>query len=144
MKTIITFYSFFLPFIVFSQINVIEKSEPVIIGKVQFIKLEKTDNIYTFTYDNIKYKTISDTKSFSFEDKENAFEKLYQLIIDGFENLPNNDIMIDLPNDIIWLHFEKNLGLVSFQFRQAINKSDVFAYSVYLTKKQVQKLFGKI
>lgn len=143
MKQLLFISFIFLGVNLFGQIKVIETPTTETIGKLQGIKIEKTGNIYYITYDNLKYLNITDIKSFSFEDVDNAFENLYQMIIKGFDEVPEKDIMIDLPNDIIWLHFEKNMGIVSFQFYQNVNKTDVVAYSRYLTKKQVQKLFGK-
>lgn len=126
------------------QITIIDTPESVKIGEVPGIKITKQKNTYTITYENIKYQQITDFKSFSFVDTDNAFDNLYQMIINGFNETPKSDIMLELPNDIVWLHFEKLLGVVSFQFSQSVNKTDVFAFSRYLTKKQVQKLFGKI
>ncbi len=126
------------------QITIIDTPEVIKIGEVSGIKITKQNNTYTITYENIKYQQITDLKRFSFVDTDNAFDNLYQMIINGFNENPKSDIMLELPNDIVWLHFVKYLGVVSFQFSQSVNKTEVIAFSRYLTKKQVQKLFGKI
>ena len=53
--------------------------------------------------------------------------------------------MLELPNDIVWLHFEKALGVSNFQFRSAVNKNaNVIGISSYMTKKQVKNYLVKI
>ena len=134
----------------FSQIKKIEtsNSKTELVGKyggfgVVLIKCEKQNNTYTFTYSDTKFKHIDNDKSFSFKDLDNDFQHLYQTIMEGFEEVPEKDIMLELPNDVIWLSFEKAMGNVSFRFTHSKNKNkDVIGYSVYLTKKRVQKLFG--
>ncbi|MFC3158575.1 hypothetical protein ACFOEQ_08555 [Chryseobacterium arachidis] len=54
--------------------------------------------------------------------------------------------MLELPNDIIELHFEKkkNFGQPTVQFIQYINKNRKYVgKSQFLNKKQVDKIFGK-
>ena len=143
MKQLLFISFIFLGINLFGQIKVIEAPDNETIGEIQGIKIEKTGNVYTFIYDNLKYPNTTDIKSFSFEDIDNSFENLYQLIMKGFDEVPNDDIMIKLPNDTIWLHFEKNMGIVSFQFYHSVSNTEVIAISRYLTKKQVIKLFGK-
>lgn len=128
----------------FSQIKISESSKSEEIGKVQFINLTKVEKIYIFAYKDIKFMQVNEVKSFAFENLNNDIDSLYNMIMSGFENMPAEDIKLELPNDIVWLHFEKNLGVVSFQFIHEVNKnSKVVGYSRYLNKNQVMKLFGK-
>ena len=102
--------------------------------------MSKVENEYTIFYQDIKYRQLTDLKHFSFKDENEDFENLYKMIMAGFDNLPEKDIMLDFPNDIVWLHFEKNLGVIFLQFHHAVNKNpDVIGFSSYLTKKQVKK-----
>lgn len=144
MKNFIILFFMLSVSFVNGQITMIDTPEVIKIGEVSGIKITKQNNTYTITYENIKYQQITDLKRFSFVDTDNAFDNLYQMIINGFNENPKSDIMLELPNDIVWLHFVKYLGVVTFQFYQSVNKTEVIAFSRYLTKKQVQKLFGKI
>lgn len=128
----------------FSQIKVSESLNSEEIGKVQFINLTKTGNIYVIAYKDIKFMQVNEVKSFGFENLNNDLDSLYNMIMSGFDNMPTDDIKLELPNDVVWLHFEKNLGVVSFQFIHEVNKNNkVVGYSRYLNKNQVMKLFGK-
>ena len=99
---------------------------------------------YAVHYKDIEFQHLTEFKHFSFLEKENDFETLYKLIIEGFSNPPKNDIIIELQKGTVHLHFEKNLGVVSFQFIHfPFGDSSVMGRSAYLTKKQVNKLFGK-
>jgi hypothetical protein len=69
---------------------------------------------------------------------------LYKLITDGFISLPEGNITLELPNDIIELHYEKNYGQPTVQFIQYINKNKKYVgKSQFLNKKQVDKIFGR-
>lgn len=131
-----------------AQIKQIKTEESVEIGKyapmgMKSIVCQKTGDTFTFLYKDLTYQHISEWKSFSFLDIDNAFENLYQIVMDGLENIPEEDVLIELPDDMVYFHFVKSMGIPSVQFRHAVGKSDVIGTSSYLTKKQVQKLFGK-
>ncbi len=144
---------FFIPLFLLSismlgQINVI-KTEPLVeIGKVGAfgsndvsIRKDESSKTYFFSYKDITYKQLTNLESFSFVDEKNAFDNLYNMIIKGFDDMPESDIVLELPRTIVSLHFTKAMGIVNFQFIQ--NKNGVMSISRYLTKKQVNKLFGK-
>ena len=133
----------------FSQIKKVETEKSIDIGKIgamgqTWIECTKSGNTYTFLYQDLKYQQITEYKSFSFEDVDNAFDNLYETMLNGLENKPNEDIMLELPNDIIWLKFKKSFGKTTVEFWHAVNKnSDVLGYSVWMDKKRLAKVFGK-
>ncbi|WP_172919496.1 hypothetical protein [Capnocytophaga canis] len=99
---------------------------------------------YSVFYKDIEFKHLEEWKSFYFLETGNDFETLYRLITDGFSNPPKNDIIIELPKGSVHLHFEKNMGVISFQFIHfPLNSTAVMGRSPYLTKRQIDKLFGK-
>lgn len=111
------------------------------------IECLKKEDTYTFKYQNHKNSKNRKIHSFSFKDIDNAFDNLYQLIMDGFDN-PNlndkNNVMLELPDDIIWLDYKKSVGLVSFRFKHAVqNDTKKINMSAWITKDKVRKLFGK-
>lgn len=128
----------------YGQIKVIDTEKLETIGKQKAVSISKIGNEYRFNYVDRKYTQILETKSFSFKDEDNAFKNLYDLIIKGFDDATKEDIMLDLPNDIIWLHYTKVSSKVYFQFYHSVDKnSDVIGKTDFFTKKQVIKLFGK-
>lgn len=131
-----------------AQIKRVETAKREEIGKIapmgsMSMILEQQGNTYIITYRDVKYTSIDALKSFTFEETGTDLDNLYNMIMDGFENTPESDIKIELPNDTIWLHFEKAMGIVNFQFIHAESKLEIYGYSQFLNKKQVTKLFGK-
>lgn len=148
MRKIILITTFLLSSFGFSQIKVVETSKPIEIGKIApmgsfLISIEKVDDTYNISYRDMKFLQLTEIKSFSFKN-DSAFEDLYSMIIKGFETMPKDDIMLELGNDIVWLHYEKSFGVPVFRFGHAVDKNaDVIGFSQLLSKKQVMKLFGK-
>ncbi|WP_228853278.1 hypothetical protein [Aegicerativicinus sediminis] len=132
-----------------AQIKRVDQPSSEEIGKIApmgslSIKIEKSGDTYNFLYQDVKFTQIKEFKSFSFKDVDNAFEELYKIIMDGFDNPPADDIMIELPEGYLWLGFTKALGVVNFRFGHSVtNDGSVIGFSQWLTKKQTQKLFGK-
>ena len=88
-----------------------------------------------------KHKTKQTKKK---QNLNKDYEHLYKLISDGFIDMPANEISLELPNDIIGLKFAKNYGQTTMQFVHYINKSNKYiGKTQFLTKKQVDKIFGK-
>ena len=133
----------------FAQIKVVEPTKIELVGEIApmknlHIKIEKLpENEIRFTYVDVKFQTIDDYKNFSFKDEDNAFENLYKMITDGLANPPKEPIMLELPDSFIWLNFTKALGVSNVQIGHSVEKTGVIGFSVWLTKKKVDKLFGK-
>lgn len=132
-----------------SQIKVSEIPKEVEIGKAVYFgkriitcyKIESL-NSYAFSYKNAKYKMLEEWESFAFKDTDNAFESLYNLIIQELDNGSNKDIDVQLPDDSIILQFSsKNGGGVTI--RHNIDNSGVYGRSYELSRTQIQRLFGK-
>lgn len=141
MKKLILLITIIFSTTAFSQIKTLNVSQVKKIGSVQFLDLNQNNDEITFSYLDL---LTNEKKKFSFLNKNNDLENLYTAIISGFDNIPTSDIALELPNDIVYLHFEKSMGVVNFQFLHAPNKDlSVISKSVYLTKKKILKLFGK-
>lgn len=135
---------FLLPFSLFAQIKVYEGSKPIKIGNIQtHSSIEKKDDIYTICFQDIKFTKITSFKCFSFQEIDNDFENLYNMISKGFEDKTEQVITLDLPNNLVDLKFVKNMGLISFQFITTDKKTQIIGFSPYYSKKQINKLFGK-
>jgi|AntRauTorckE5430_2_1112549.scaffolds.fasta_scaffold22483_2 hypothetical protein len=133
----------------FAQISKVETTKAEEIGKIapmgQFIiDCQKRGDTYTIMYKDWKFQHLDEYKQFSFKDEDDAFENLYQMIMDGFDNMPKEDIMLELPDGYLWLKFHKVMWVKQVSFGHSVDKSgSVIGYSRDLTKNNVQTLFGK-
>ncbi|AOR28952.1 hypothetical protein FORMB_19220 [Formosa sp. Hel1_33_131] len=130
----------------YAQIKKIEVTKPTRIGKVGNFAVteffcEKANNTYRFTFRDINYTHLTEYKSFEFDDIDNAFENLYNLIIEGFNKPPKDDVFIELPEGVLKLHFIKAVGIVNMNMD--FSKNGISGLSGWLTKRKVIKLFGK-
>lgn len=143
MKKIFLLFAIVIGFTAFSQIKVLKNETLVEIGKDNSVGLYKKDNRYTFNYQDINNSNLNTFRSFSFIDINGDVMELYKMISDGFIDSPSGNISLELPNDIIELHFEKNYGQPTMQFIQYINKNKKYVgKSQFLNKKQLDKVFG--
>lgn len=143
MRKLVLLLACFLGFTAFSQIKVLKNETLIEIGKDNAVGLYKKENKYTFNYQDINTSNLNTFRSFSFNDINGDVQGLYKLITDGFIDQPSGNITLELPNDIIELHFEKNYGQPTVQFVQFINKNKKYVgKSQFLTKKQIDRIFG--
>ena len=132
-----------------SQISRVTEEQPILIGKAggfigKFdIKCEKysRDSTYVFTYRDINYRKLEVFKSFEFKDVDNAFNDFYKVLIDGFKKKPKEDIVFEIPEGYVKLHFVKAIGITNVNI--ASSKNGVSGVSGWLSKRKVKKLFGK-
>lgn len=143
MKKIILLFAFTFGVSAFSQIKVLKNETLVEIGKENSVGLYKKEKKYTFNYQDINTSNLNTFRSFSFLDVNGDVMGLYKLVTDGFIDEPTGNVMLELPNDIIELHYEKNYGQPTVQFIQFINKNRKYVgKSQFLNKKQIDKIFG--
>lgn len=143
MKKIILLFTLTFGVSAFSQIKVLKNETLVEIGKENSVGLYKKENKYTFNYQDINTSNLNTFRSFSFLDVNGDVMGLYKLVTDGFIDEPTGNVMLELPNDIIELHYEKNYGQPTVQFIQFINKNRKYVgKSQFLNKKQIDKIFG--
>lgn len=153
MKKIILFIALTFTTVSFAQFKKVEKKETINfteIGKVQplgmpmQIECKKTDdNIYAFSYRDTAFKTLDEYDHFFIKDVDGAFDAFYNAIIEGFETKPKDPIVLETDNQFIYITFVQNFGtLVSLG---SSDKTDGArkTHSATITKKQVEKLFGK-
>ena len=143
MRKIILLFACIVSASIFSQIKVLKNETLVEIGKENSVGLYKKDNRFTFNYQDINTSNLNTFRSFSFLDVNGDVMGLYKLVTDGFIDQPSGNVTLELPNDIIELHYEKNYGQPTVQFIQFINKNRKYVgKSQYLNKKQIDKIFG--
>lgn len=151
MKQLLTLTLLIVSMSGFAQLKRITVDPPQFVGKAQQfggpLEAECTKRGNTYT---IRYRQNEDTGAglyheMIFEDIENTFEDLYAVMLEGFETMPADAIMLELPEFYIWLKFEKSLGIPVVTITSSYSK-DPYAplyMSNQIAKKQIQKLFGK-
>jgi len=143
MRKILLLFACVFGISAFSQIKVLKNETLVEIGKENSVGLYKKENRFTFNYQDINTSNLNTFRSFSFLDVNSDVTDLYKLITDGFIDQPAGNVTLELPNDIIELHYEKNYGQPTVQFIQYINKNKKYVgKSQFLNKKQIDKIFG--
>ncbi|PJB11898.1 MAG: hypothetical protein CO119_09320 [Flavobacteriales bacterium CG_4_9_14_3_um_filter_40_17] len=148
MKLALIFFILLQVHFCFSQIKVIDYEQPELIGEIApmgetHISCKKSGESYIFTYQDVKFEHIKAYKSFSFEDKEGSFDALYNIIMTGFEKIPDKDIMIEIPEGILFIKFIKTLGVTNVRFQHVYANGEVSGFTIWLTRKKINKLFGK-
>ncbi|WP_394759508.1 hypothetical protein [Flavobacterium sp.] len=148
MKKFIVLSFLFINYLGYSQIKVIETVPIEKIGRIgangtSDIYIQKEGNEYTVSFKNIEDVDNGNVK-FNFKDLAGDFENLYTIISNGFNASPVADIKLDLPNDIIWLHYTKSLQkMVTLQFMTKNKLTAATGISDSMTKADVNNLFGK-
>lgn len=147
MKTLVLIF-LLAPFVGFSQIQVMPKTQEITIGKVkrggQFVaeikqEIKDGDTLYFYMFQNAKYSTITDFQIIHFEGKK-TLDDLYTLLMSVFleENKKNKEYKVDfnLGKSYCSIKTERMMGLTAVWFYT--DKG----YNSY-TEKEINKLFGK-
>lgn len=137
----ITLLLLFVCTLSFSQVSVstIEKSTKI--GSAKGMTCTKKGNQYIFTYKDTKYQQITDIKGFAFIETGNDFEKLYQVFMGGFRDLPENELRVDVYNGHLNLSFYKNTGKPLVKIVHVEN--GVYGYPNIMNEKSINKIFGR-
>lgn len=144
MKRLLFLTAFLCSVVSYSQIEFIETTKTEIVGKIEYVYLEKIGNeAYNLYYKNIN-DPIHEYVHFSFKNLDNDIEKLYQIIVKGFEENPRDPYKIKANGDVIWLKYTKEDGVVRLQIQQYVSRDpDIMTVSKLLTFNDVNRLFNK-
>jgi len=110
------------------------------------ISIQKFDTYYLFKFKDSRYTTKTEIVECKLEGNEADLQKLYDQIVEKFETKSTGEFDMKFGDEDVKLNFEKNMGVMSLQFQKYIAKdidAKVTQTSTYLTRKQVDKLFGK-
>jgi hypothetical protein len=149
MKKIIVGVLLFVSSLGFSQIKVMETVPLIQVGRIgengnSNIYIQKEGNEYKVIYKNIDPEELGSTRFFSFKDLNNDFESFYKLTLNGYNASPVQDIKLDMPNEIVWLHYVKSLqNKVTMQFMTTNKVTGITGTSDFMTPESIKNLFGK-
>jgi hypothetical protein len=112
------------------------------IGSVEedghFVKLYKSDNLFSFKYSDIKSESFKKEHSFSFSNKQH----FYALLIDGFNNNSSHQIILKIANDtIVKLNYKKVKGELLLYVYQNNLIENTSGRRTFFSKAQIMKLF---
>lgn len=140
----------FIAFATNAQIKVAKtEAKQVAIGKVgtptlSTVELTKTGDLVTFKYQNYNKPQVAEFKTFSFKDVDGALEGFYGVINEGLTTVPKEDVKIELPNETVSLQYKKEMNTASVKIKISYNNGEEGGATVWLTKKNIDKLFGKL
>lgn len=144
MRILLSMLMFFMAILLPAQIKILKNESLYLVGKENSVELYKRKNKYTITYQDVNDSNLNIYRSFSFLDLNKDAEMLYQLLMDGLEDLPKQEVQLELPDDIVGLVFAKNYGQPTVQFVHYIQKSSTnIGKSPFLNKYQLAKIFDK-
>ncbi|WP_428224757.1 hypothetical protein [Flavobacterium sp.] len=129
----------------FSQIKVVPTTPLERLGRVNnsSIYVHKEGNLYTFYYKDIENPEESPIRNFSFKNLEGDYDNFFKVIMDGFNASPMYDIKLELPNDFVWLHYNKTTAKVTVQFMTTNKANGTTGISEAMSPEDVKKLFEK-
>lgn len=150
MNKLLSLSMFFFVLAASAQIKVAKtEATSALIGKVgtptlSTVELTRTGDLVTFKYQNYNKPQVAEFKTFSFKDADGALEGFYGIITAGLTNVPSEDVKVELPNETINLQYKKEMGLASVKMKISYNSKEESGATVWLTKKNIDKLFGKL
>lgn len=147
MKNIFTIAVFLLTSIsTFSQIELVETSKTEVISQVSYVYLEKKgENDYNFFYKNMN-SVSHEYVSFSFKNIDNDVDKLYQILSNGFKEVPRDPLKMKANGEIVWLKYTYDSldSSVTLTVEQYVSTDpEIKTVSRPLTLEDVNKLFNK-
>jgi len=103
------------------------------------IKLLKAQNSYSLIYSDVNYETSKIEHCINFSIKES----LYKIIMDGFKNVNNHQIIVKTANDtIVKLEYKTIKGKQLLKIKQNNLSVNTFGTSTFFTENEMQTLFA--
>ncbi|NEW80625.1 MAG: hypothetical protein GZ086_14655 [Gelidibacter sp.] len=104
------------------------------------VKLLKSENLFSWVYSDVNSRTKHMEKSFNFPNKET----IYNIIIEGFENMNNHQIIVQTDQDtIVKFEYKKIKGEMLLNINHSNINSKTAGTSTSLSREQLAVLFGK-
>jgi len=105
-----------------------------------FMKLLKSNNLFSWVYSDVNSKAIHTEKSFNFPNKET----IYNIIIEGFEKKNNHQIIVQTDQDtVVKFEYKKIKGEMRLNINHNNFSNKTAGTSTSLSRQQMTVLFGK-
>jgi hypothetical protein len=134
-------------FILLVPLLIQAQEEEKFIGEVRLmnvIEAECTlqDGMYEIRFRDAKKKRFPKYKSFYFPDEDKNYQKLKNLVLKGFDSVPEEPQPLDFTEEKVEIQFRKSAGLVSFRFAMHQEGKNKRIYSSWFIKSKAEKIFG--
>ena len=134
-------------FILLVPLLIQAQKEEKFIGEVRVMNVVEAectlqDGMYEIRFRDVKKKRFPKYKSFYFPDEDKNYQKLKNLVLKGFDRVPEEPRPLDFTEEKVEIQFRKSAGLVSFRFALYKDGKDKKIYSSWLVKGKTEKLFG--
>ena len=92
----------------FSQIELVETSKTEVISQISYVYLEKKgEDLYNFFYKDMN-SVAHQYVSFSFKNIDNDVDKLYEILSNGFKDVPRDPLKMKANGEIVWLKYTRD------------------------------------
>lgn len=149
MKKLLLTFLFFATVSSFAQIRLVNTTKTEILSRIGLVYIEKVDEGKSFVvnFSNMN-SPIIEYKSFSFKNTDNAFNTLYEIMMQGFNEVPRDPYKIQAGEGFIYLKYLRVDGNVLMQIQQFLDTeredgSREMAVSKHLTEDDIKMLFKK-
>ena len=130
----------------FGQIELVETSKTEVISQISYVYLEKKGtDLYNFFYKDMN-SVAHEYVSFSFKNLDNDVDKLYQILSNGFVEVPRDPLKMKANGEIVWLKYTRDTvdNSITLTIEQYVStEPEVKTVSRPLTTEDVDVLFGK-
>lgn len=129
-----------------AQIELVETEQSEVVGKISYVYLEKVgENEFNFFYKNIN-AIGHEYVNFSFKNLNNDIDKLYEILMKGFVDVPRDPLKMKANGEIVWLKYSREDGEAFLQIQQTEgdgSSENAVKVSRLLTQEDITKLFKK-
>jgi len=109
-----------------------------------YIDCKKSGENYVFSFQDDNISQGETGMEYDFTVSAESFEKLYGNLVNGFEQPPAEDLKVETLKDYVVVEFQKTLGIVNCRFVWSRKEHSLgVAYSTWISKRELNKLFGK-
>ena len=145
-KSFITAIVLLLSISSFGQIELVETSKSEVVSQISYVYLEKNGATnYNFFYKDMN-SVAHEYVSFSFTNLDNDVDKLYQILSNGFVEVPRDPLKMKANGEIVWLKYTRDTvdNSITLTVEQYVSTDpEIKTVSRPLTAEDINTLFGK-
>lgn len=131
MKKLSFIFLFFVSITVFSQIERVDQQKVEITSRISNVYMEKIDDKeYNFFYKNMN-SVGHEYVNFSFKTLNDSYNLLYEIFMEGFNEMPRDPVKFKANGEIVWLKYFKKDGVIFLQIEQSLDKIETEGVEEY-------------
>lgn len=118
MKKLSFIFLVFISLTAFSQIERVDQQKVEITSRISNVYMEKVDDKeYNFFYKDMN-SVGHEYVSFSFKTLNNSYDLLYEIFMEGFNDMPRDPVKFKANGEIVWLKYFKKDAVIYLQIEQ--------------------------